>query len=829
MDENNKRDDGVEMTEERTHLTAAEARDLLNEDAPWYTKARRAVRGYNQEELRELYGLQGVYGYDEHGSPLDRDGEAMMDDEGNYMPQTAPNKGLFKKLQEKLLVPGGFDEDYEEEFDPGEPKEKKPKVPLKERLMFWKKKQSEEPELSVEDLLVSTDLDNDKDKDKEPDAAGTALMIIEQPQKEKDKEPTPKPVKKPAPEKKPEPNKKPEPKPVAEPEAEAKPEPDKKPEPQPAPGPDGQVPPVPPTPPMPPWMNPQIMMQYQQMQMMQQFAMYQQMQMNMMMQQQMGMPMYNAGAGAFMMQQAMQMQMMQQMQMGMGMGPMFAPMMQQQMMMAPMMQQQQMMGQMMPPPMAPPMMMQQGMGMGMMQQQMMMPPPMMPVAAPNAMFMMQAMQMQMQQQMSMGMMQQWGMFQQYGPMGPQMPGPGQQQPQPEKQPEKQPEQKVEPEIKPEPKPEPKPEDVQDRKKGQLVAFPEPDKEQEPGDMRIGKHTVKAPSLEDILKDSIDRGGYDSYNNGAHNDGSVRLRESDPKGGKSLEMLQQKIYETWYDQVKQWATNPDVEPDQRQKFQEILDNPKMTPEEVTKRGAHDVFAKEKGEMNGFHPVSCQSGRDMETLEKGKGDFIHVFGNKLAGGKQEDIEARLYLNLKSENTVEFIQKFINKTMGGENKSTRAPYFKFYTNTDNRNDNFLIYTSHENAEAYIDVLEQIKKEHPELVAGTDQMSRNFGNVNSWIGYGDEPSEEMYKNHGRSYNSSRESLVDGFMWDKRKDLPSGEKLEYTPELLAEFEAYLEKNGVDKSFASNVGTRERMEQIYNKEKTKPDPTNAGPDMSNAA
>ena len=46
----------------------------------------------------------------------------------------------------------------------------------------------------------------------------------------------------------------------------------------------------------------------------------------------------------------------------------------------------------------------------------------------------------------------------------------------------------------------------------------------------------------------------------------------------------------------------------------------------------------------------------------------------------------------------------------------------------------------------VEEIKTEKPELLEGTELVSRNMGTINGYIGYGDEPSAK-----NESYNSTR------------------------------------------------------------------------------
>ena len=108
-------------------------------------------------------------------------------------------------------------------------------------------------------------------------------------------------------------------------------------------------------------------------------------------------------------------------------------------------------------------------------------------------------------------------------------------------------------------------------------------------------------------------------------------------------------------------------------------------------------------------------------------------------QEKIDMRLYLNLKSENIIKFSEEFYKRIKDKQ----LSGYFKF-SHWDNRNDTWLVYSSYENLNQYIDIIESIKKDKPELLEGTEKVSPNMGVIKGYIGFGEEPKKER-----ESYNS--------------------------------------------------------------------------------
>ena len=123
------------------------------------------------------------------------------------------------------------------------------------------------------------------------------------------------------------------------------------------------------------------------------------------------------------------------------------------------------------------------------------------------------------------------------------------------------------------------------------------------------------------------------------------------------------------------------------------------------------------------------------------FLHCWSPSGVGKAQ----VRLYINLLGQNILPFANAFVDKCKENELKY----YFKM-TSNDLRNDTFLVYTSYENVQKFVDIIEEIRRESPKLLEGTELMNPLLGCINGYIGVGEEP---QYKHS--SFNSERANLV--------------------------------------------------------------------------
>ena len=151
---------------------------------------------------------------------------------------------------------------------------------------------------------------------------------------------------------------------------------------------------------------------------------------------------------------------------------------------------------------------------------------------------------------------------------------------------------------------------------------------------------------------------------------------------------------------------------------------------------------------------QDALDMFTWQyKGKkSSWEHVMNRKISCYRKDapEVGHRLYVNPDSMDLYKFMNYFITKCQ----EQDLNYYFKF-SKTYMRDDNFVIYSSTDELEDYINILKSIEKEHPDLVSRFKEPPILTGKVNDWIGYGSEPVEMNEDEITYSFNSLREGKI--------------------------------------------------------------------------
>lgn len=176
--------------------------------------------------------------------------------------------------------------------------------------------------------------------------------------------------------------------------------------------------------------------------------------------------------------------------------------------------------------------------------------------------------------------------------------------------------------------------------------------------------------------------------------------------------------------------------------------KTIPNVKTKQEANDIFF---GKYND---------KDLEdALDKYRwtafGEFsgwVHVC-SRIVTAKQDkypNVEHRLYLDTESIDTYKMTTYLVEKC-----DEHNLPYYFKFDQYGNRDDTIVIYSSTENLTKYVEILQEIKKEHPDLVARLKEPPVLTGKIDGWIGYGSEPSRTPDgKNH--SFNEIRSNAIE-------------------------------------------------------------------------
>ena len=176
--------------------------------------------------------------------------------------------------------------------------------------------------------------------------------------------------------------------------------------------------------------------------------------------------------------------------------------------------------------------------------------------------------------------------------------------------------------------------------------------------------------------------------------------------------------------------------------------KNIPDVSTMKEADEIFYGNKGDKELEEALKKYSWKSF-----GEGsEWIHVCSRYLTAKKDQypNVEHRLYLDTESLDTYKMTTYLVEKC----DEHHLPYYFKFDQYAD-RDDTIVIYSSTENLTKYIEILQEIKREHPELVSRTKEPPVLTGKIDGWIGYGSEPAKTPDgKRH--SFNEIRAKVLE-------------------------------------------------------------------------
>jgi len=129
-----------------------------------------------------------------------------------------------------------------------------------------------------------------------------------------------------------------------------------------------------------------------------------------------------------------------------------------------------------------------------------------------------------------------------------------------------------------------------------------------------------------------------------------------------------------------------------------------------------------------------------------------------GSTSDIDyavSRLYVNCSKSDLIQFAQLFTDKC----NMQQIPIYFKYSTNESTRADQIVIYSNLDNLSDYVQILQEIAQENPEMRGRMGEPPLLTGRIDEWIGIGDEPTAE-----NTSYSEIRANIIENVL---RKVVP--------------------------------------------------------------
>ena len=176
--------------------------------------------------------------------------------------------------------------------------------------------------------------------------------------------------------------------------------------------------------------------------------------------------------------------------------------------------------------------------------------------------------------------------------------------------------------------------------------------------------------------------------------------------------------------------------------------KTVPDVKTKQEANDIF------FGKYNDKELEDALDKYrwTAFGGLSGWVHVCSRTVTAkqDKYPNVEHRLYLDTESLDTYKMITYLVEKC-----DEHHLPYYFKFDQWGNRDDTVVIYSSTENLTKYVEILQEIKKEHQDLVARAKEPPVLTGKIDGWIGYGSEPSRTPDgQNH--SFNEIRSNAIE-------------------------------------------------------------------------
>ena len=189
----------------------------------------------------------------------------------------------------------------------------------------------------------------------------------------------------------------------------------------------------------------------------------------------------------------------------------------------------------------------------------------------------------------------------------------------------------------------------------------------------------------------------------------------------------------------------------QKYKKTIEYLKGVKDITSKKEYFDLFVKSVGITdpeikNTLHRLDWISNRIPSSY------WIH-FKSDLLLHKDRlhsvDVQHRFYFNTSHKYLFEFLDILVNKL-----EKNYFPYYFKYTTIDERDDNVVVYCKTDDIPKYLKIFEEIKKEHPDLVAKMGPPPAISSKIDGWFGYGSEPDLDEY-GAKQSFNESRIKVI--------------------------------------------------------------------------
>ena len=137
---------------------------------------------------------------------------------------------------------------------------------------------------------------------------------------------------------------------------------------------------------------------------------------------------------------------------------------------------------------------------------------------------------------------------------------------------------------------------------------------------------------------------------------------------------------------------------------------------------------------------------------EGTWTYITYNNINPSKYKNfiVDHRLYLNTENIDTYKVMELFRNKC-----KERELNYLFKFAEKGDRDDTIVIYSDDRKLSKYLEILEEIKKEEPEIVKRAQTPPMLTGKIDGWIGYGSEPPLDENGKNTNSFNNVRSGII--------------------------------------------------------------------------
>ena len=131
------------------------------------------------------------------------------------------------------------------------------------------------------------------------------------------------------------------------------------------------------------------------------------------------------------------------------------------------------------------------------------------------------------------------------------------------------------------------------------------------------------------------------------------------------------------------------------------------------------------------------------------WLHIKARRVTGKKviTEPVEHRLYINANNRDIHKLSRLFVEKCT-----RDKIPYYFKISEHGKRDDNIVIYSSTKTLQKLLGILNEIEREHPDIISRCGRPPVLTGRIGSWIGYGSEP---LSKSGEESFNTIRAKSI--------------------------------------------------------------------------